>query len=343
MRDVPSDLHGRTPMREDMSTMRIRRGLLFSGLFLIPVGGLTLLVRGGYLDPGALADLWRLWPLVLVGIGIAILLGRTSFAVLGTAISGLVLGLIVGGGLASGSWVGFGVCADPNADLQQLDQAGAFDGPATVSLDLRCGSVDLATEGDAGWHVQAGYAAAAPAIGASSTRLSLRAPDGSDIRQVWTVKVAPDRLSELEVRINGASATTSLDGASLARLTVDANAGDVLVTAGSATMSRLSVTANAGRVRITLGPGATVGDVKLNASAMDLCVPRGRGAADRRQRATDIRDEPGRPRPHPCRDRVGAAGDRLRGAHRPVGQRKCRRLQPRSERRVLMSAAGRPS
>ena len=157
--------------------MRIRRGLLFSGLFLIPVGGLTLLVRGGYVEPSTLADLWRLWPLVLVGVGIAILLGRTSFAVLGTAISGLVLGLIVGGGLASGSWVGFGVCADPNADLQQIDRTGTFDGPATVTLDLRCGSVDLATEAGPGWHVQAGYAAVAPAIGESSTRLSLRAPE----------------------------------------------------------------------------------------------------------------------------------------------------------------------
>ncbi len=253
--------------------MRIRRGLLFSGLFLIPVGGLTLLVRGGYIEPSALADLWRLWPLVLVGIGIAILLGRTSFAVLGTAISGLVLGLIVGGGLASGSWVGFGVCADPNADLQQLDHSGTFDGPATVTLDLRCGSVDLATEAGPGWHVLAGYAATAPAIGASSTRLSLRAPEGSDVRQDWTVTVAPDRLSELEVRVNGASAAARLDGASLARVSVDANAGDVLVDAGSATMSRLSVTANAGRVRVTLGPGPTVGDLRLNASAMDLCVP----------------------------------------------------------------------
>lgn len=253
--------------------MRIRRGLLFSGLFLIPVGGLTLLVRGGYLDANALADAWRLWPLVLVGVGIAILLGRTSFAVLGTAISGLVLGLIVGGALASGSWVGFGVCADPNADLQQIDQTGAFDGPATVALDLRCGSVDLATEAGAGWHVQAGYAVAAPAIGASSTRLSLRAPEGSNVRQEWTVTVAPDRLSDLEVRVNGATGTARLDGATLTRVSVDANAGDVLVGAAGATVSRLDVTASAGRIRVTLGAGPTVGDVKLNASAMDLCVP----------------------------------------------------------------------
>ena len=153
------------------------------------------------------------------------------------------------------------------------DQTGTFDGPATVALDLRCGSVDLATEAGAGWHVQAGYAAAAPAIGASSTRLSLRAPEESNVRQEWTVTVAPDRLSDLEVRVNGATGTARLDGATLTRVSVDANAGDVLVGAAGATVSRLDVTANAGRIRVTLGPGPTVGDLKLNASAMDLCVP----------------------------------------------------------------------
>ena len=175
--------------------MRIRRGLLFSGLFLIPVGGLTLLVRGGYLDAEALRDAWRLWPLVLVGLGLAILLGRTRGAALGTAISGLVLGLIVGGAFASGSWVGFGACSDSTGDLQRLDRNGAFDGPATVRLDLRCGTVDFATEAGTGWQLQANYAGPAPIIDASADRLELRVPDGDAVRrQEWTVRAAPDRL-----------------------------------------------------------------------------------------------------------------------------------------------------
>ena len=120
-------------MREDIA-MRIRRGLLFSGLFLIPVGGLTLLVRGGYIDADVLRDAWRLWPLVLVGLGLAILLGRTQGAALGSALSGLILGLIVGGALASGSWVGFGVCGGSGDTAEALDRTrDAFDAPATVA------------------------------------------------------------------------------------------------------------------------------------------------------------------------------------------------------------------
>ena len=92
-------------------------------------------------------------------------------------------------------------------------------------------------------------------------------------RQIWTVRVAPDRLSEIDFNINAANGTVRLDGANLARLDIDSNASDVGVNAGGATMARLAVKLNAGRLRITLGKGAIVGDVTLNASAMDLCVP----------------------------------------------------------------------
>ena len=254
--------------------MRIRRGLLFTGLFLIPVGGLTLLVRGGFLDAAALRDVWRLWPLVLVGLGLAILLGRTGGAALGTAVAALTLGLIVGGGIASGSWVGFGSCSDSSGDLQVLDRTGTFDGPATVRMDLRCGSLDLATEAGAGWHVQASYAGPPPTVDASAQRLELRVPDGDAVRrQTWMVRLAPDKIRDVELNINAADGTMHLDGSSLARLSVDANASDVTVAAGAATITGIDVSVNAGRARITLGNGAIVGELSVNAGAIDLCVP----------------------------------------------------------------------
>jgi hypothetical protein len=261
-----------------MTTMRIRRGLLFSGLFLIPVGGLTLLVRGGYLDADALRDAWRLWPLVLVGLGLAILLGRTRGAAVGTAISALVLGLIVGGGFASGSWIGFGVCSDSSADLQLLDRTGEFAGPSTVRLDLRCGSVDLATEAGTGWHLTASYAGPAPIVDATTGELDLKVTEGNDVRrQEWTVRVAPDRLSEVELDINAANGTLRFDGATLTSLDADANASDITLAAGAATVGRLDVSVNAGRARVTLGDGPVAGDITVNAGTIDLCVPPGSG------------------------------------------------------------------
>ena len=125
--------------------MRIRRGLLFAGLFLIPVGAMTLLVRAGTIDADAFADIWRFWPLILIGFGIAILLGRSRVAAVGTAIAA-ARARRPGRWrhrLGRRSWIGnFGDCGPASADAERLDKTGTFVGPATIDLDLRCGSVD---------------------------------------------------------------------------------------------------------------------------------------------------------------------------------------------------------
>jgi hypothetical protein len=54
------------------------------------------------------------------------------------------------------------------------------------------------------------------------------------------------------------------------------NAGDLLINGGSASIGRLDVQMNAGRIRITLDDSVPVtGEVSLNASVVDLCVPAG--------------------------------------------------------------------
>ena len=57
--------------------MHIRRGFLGWGVFLILAGAIPLLVRSGYLDADQVGRLWQLWPLILVGIGVGLILGRT--------------------------------------------------------------------------------------------------------------------------------------------------------------------------------------------------------------------------------------------------------------------------
>ena len=74
--------------------MRIRRGLMFVGLFLIPLGAIPLLVRAGYLPDDLITGIWRWWPLLLVGLGIALLLGRSKAGLIGTAVIALVLGTL---------------------------------------------------------------------------------------------------------------------------------------------------------------------------------------------------------------------------------------------------------
>ena len=255
--------------------MRIRRGLLFAGLFLIPLGGMTLLVRAGTVDADALVGIWRLWPLILIGFGIAILLGRGRAASVGTAIAALVLGVLVGSAIASGNVIVGSIsdCGVWNGATQRLDEDGTFTGPAVVDLDLRCGSVDLSTRSGSAWQVSAEYQGSAPIVTGTSDRLDVRAPATDGRHDDLTIAAPAALLSRVDLTSNAGSGSLILDGAGLSQVKVDANAGDIVIDAGKATVDRLDVTLNAGRARITIGPGATTGSISVNAGAIELCVP----------------------------------------------------------------------
>ncbi|MFI5262477.1 MAG: hypothetical protein ACHQZR_07990 [Candidatus Limnocylindrales bacterium] len=257
--------------------MRVRRGLLFWGLFLIPFGAIPLLVRAGLFDAGAAGDILPLWPLALIAVGLVLLVSRTRVALAGTAVVAIVLGSLAGTAVASGpAWVGSAVgCRQADSMAADLDRTGTFDGPATVALALRCGSVALTTRGGSDWQVSAAHAAPAPTILASGTQLSVTSPAENDGRQqTWSIAAPADRLDMLQLTATATSATFHLDGAHLTQLSAHLDAGDLLIDAGAATITRLDVSVDAGRARIALGPGgATSGRIAVDIGAIDLCVP----------------------------------------------------------------------
>ena len=53
--------------------MRVNRGLLNWGIFLVVLGAIPLAVQLRVLDPQLAADLVRLWPLILIGLGLGLL------------------------------------------------------------------------------------------------------------------------------------------------------------------------------------------------------------------------------------------------------------------------------
>lgn len=256
--------------------MRIRRGLLFWGLFLIPLGALPLLVRAGVFAPETFAEAWRLWPVVLIVIGAMIVVGRTRAAVVGTAIGALILGTAVGGAIAGGNlWFrGIIQCGPDTTLAEHADGSGTFDGASSVLLDLHCGEVEVSTGGGSDWAWEAAFNGAAPVAVATADRLSLRSAEAQpDHRNEWKVTLPAELISEIDLRGNAGSSTLDLDGAALERLTADINAGDLLIDAGSATIDRLRATMNAGRTRLILGGGPVSGSLSVNAGAIDLCVP----------------------------------------------------------------------
>ena len=91
--------------------MHINRGLLSWGVFLIVAGLILLAVRAGWLSASQIAGWWNLWPLVLIGIGVGLVLTRTPFEVIGSVLVAGTFGLMLGAVLAIGI-AGFpGACA----------------------------------------------------------------------------------------------------------------------------------------------------------------------------------------------------------------------------------------
>ncbi|HEX5014098.1 MAG TPA: hypothetical protein VFV72_08035 [Candidatus Limnocylindrales bacterium] len=255
--------------------MRVRRGLLFWGLFLIPLGAVPLIVQAGGLDGDVLADIWRLWPLVLIAVGILLVLRRTRAAVAGTAVIALTLGLFGGAVLAAApsSFPAFGDCR-PGGNTQHYEQAGSFTGPASVRLDFRCGTLDVAATDAPGWRIDAAYTADRPTIDARDDGLAVRSAGATGrVRDAWTIELPAAQTHELRVVANAVSGAIDLGPASLDTLTAEFNAGDIRIVAGSGGTDHLQFTMNAGRMRLETGRAAMAGSMSINAGAIDLCVP----------------------------------------------------------------------
>jgi hypothetical protein len=255
--------------------MRIRRGPLFWGLLLIPLGAIPLLARAGVVDVGRIGDVARFWPLVLVGIGLAILLGRGRASVIGTAIVAVLLGSLGGVALASGdlSFGGTIGCVPGASDMVQTTEEGTFQERASVTIDLDCGSVDLAaTEGGDSWVLDARFREEGPEVSATGSSLDVRSPDGGTHRQEWELGVPAATLDTITLTANAGAATLELAGADMDRFDGDVNAWDLRLDAGDASIDELDLSMNAGRARITLG-ASVEGSISANAGALELCVP----------------------------------------------------------------------
>ena len=132
--------------------MQINRGLLSWGVFLIVAGLIPLALRAGWLSASQIAGWWNLWPLVLIGIGVGLVLTRTPFEVLGSLLVAGTLGLMLGAVLAIGI-AGFpgGVCSDELGSTAYDEQTGAFDGPADVDIEFNCGDLAVTGAGGSMW------------------------------------------------------------------------------------------------------------------------------------------------------------------------------------------------
>jgi len=209
-------------------------------VILIAAGVLFLLSNFGYLDLN-FSELWRLWPLLLVLMGLDILLGRRS--VIGNIIvllitiavvAGVVLFLSASPGLLGLSPAGaVDHFAEPLAGLAQADlevdfAAGQFnitrltDSPSLIEADL-----ELATSRKPAWTINRRD---------DRAEMLLKYVRGDWIENWnwhggdrWSLRLSPEVALSLDVDVGAGDATISLIGLNVQDLKVESGAGQTKI------------------------------------------------------------------------------------------------------------------
>lgn len=267
--------------------MHIDRRFLNWGVFFILLGLVPLAIQLRWLEADAVIGWWRLWPLLLVGAGIGLVLRRTPLSFAGGLLVAATFGLMLGGALAGGGTGDFGfACGPGTATTPFATQGGTFGSNASVSLEVNCGELATGTSPGAGWTLS-GTApdGRGPAIEASADRLEVRQArrawfgpfDPAGGRETWTLTLPTDPMLALSATLNAGSARYDLTGARLSSMSMTVNAGSVTADLSGATVDSMSATLNAGSMKVGLPAVSASGSFTVNAGSLGFCVAPGAG------------------------------------------------------------------
>lgn len=269
--------------------MRINRRFIGWGVFFIVLGAIPLAVRGGVLDADLVRRAWELWPLILVGIGLGLLLERTELAVIGSIVVGVTFGAMGGALIATGvgSTAGFTTCGfTSSADRGEpfAARSGNLGANTQVRLDLNCGELTATTTDGSDWKLEGRSAdGSLPEIATTSAGLVVRTPSRRGVNLApdawrWDLSLPRSGSITFGLSLNAGSADVRLDGMTVPSVDVSVNAGDAHVDLGQ-TLGTTAVegSVNAGSLAITLPrpTGILTGNLSVNVGSLDLCVAEG--------------------------------------------------------------------
>ena len=266
--------------------MRVNRGLLGWGLFLVVLGGVPLAVRAGLVDVETVRRAWDLWPLILIGIGVGLVLARTRVAFVGGLIVALTAGLIGGSLLAAGPGAPFTSCGvgalDGSTSSAYATRTGAFGTGAAVDLSLSCGNLAVGVAPGSGWVLDWNDASNGdPKVDATGAGLAIESNPQSGFNlggggDRWRVTLPADPQLTLSVSVNAGSARLDLAGAHVPAVDASVNAGDLrLDLSGAASVGTIEASANAGSLKVRLPAQSMTGSLTANAGSVEVCVPSG--------------------------------------------------------------------
>jgi hypothetical protein len=262
--------------------MRIDRRLLGWGVVLILAGGIPLAVQAGAIDRSVAVQAWRLWPLLIIGAGISLLLRDSRLAVARGLDTTISLALIAGGLLAGGGVdIGSVACGGGSAGGQTLERRGTFPATAAVDLEFRCGDLTVSSAAGSTWTASVtSDRDRVPDIESTAARLSIDSGDRGDFilpgfgsgPERWDVSLPQAAEITLQVTMNAGRGTLDLREGRFASIDMTANAGSMRLDLTGATVQRMGLTLNAGDVRIALPASSLEGSWTVNAGSVDFCA-----------------------------------------------------------------------
>ena len=261
--------------------MRIDHRLLGWGAFLILAGAIPLAVRAGAIPADSVAGWPTLWPILLVGAGVGLILRRTPLHLLGGTISVLTAGAMVGGLLATGfhGFPAFGACGPNGNGTAFPAQTGTLGERGAVHVEFNCGDLNIDTQDGADWAFSGtGPSERHPDVRVEADSVAIT-PARDEFRfddptSTWNVTLPRDPGLSLSVTLNAGEGNADLRGANVDSFNLTMNAGAFTADLGSAErLDGLSATINAGSAAVSLPATSTSASVTVNAGSMKLCVP----------------------------------------------------------------------
>lgn len=266
--------------------MQLRRGFLGWGVFLILSGAIPLAVRTGYLTQDRVDRLWDLWPLILIGFGVGLILSRTRLDFVGGLIVAATFGIMAGGVLSGG--IGSfptGTCGTGSGTAGFPVREGAIEATtASVEVQLDCGNLAIETAPGKVWRVEGqDVTGAGPEVRSSADTLSVRSRESDrgplgifGGRESWLITVPGGPRLDFDVQANAGEATIDLDDAALGAFDLELNAGSATVDLGLVTdIATVQIGLNAGSLGLTLPNHSMTGSIDANAGSVRLCAPPG--------------------------------------------------------------------
>jgi hypothetical protein len=81
--------------------MRVHRALLYTGVFLVAIGGVLVAADASGVAGATIVDALRLWPLAVIAVGTGLVLRQSRFSLQGGLIAAALPGLVLGGVIAA--------------------------------------------------------------------------------------------------------------------------------------------------------------------------------------------------------------------------------------------------